>query len=188
MFRQASLATFRIFLAAIFVAMPHPTSNQGHAAKIVEAMMARVGEESIRHSDLIRYKAVVDIMYCSGLRLRPPGSMNESVRRVLNTYVDEELVFLEAKTRMPEGSGGFTEAVRKIRVEPKCANRWRSLGERYGQIFRAKTGDLMGESLLVRELEKRLLIDKFIKEKLGSDVRSWMQEARVRVPVKIFAE
>ena len=189
--KMAGMRNFAKFCVYVLLLAPlgsHGPVLASTSGRVIEAMMARVGEESVRYSDLVRYKAVVDVLHCVGLRIRAPGTTNQTKRKVLEAYIDEELLYLEARARLPEGSGVFPETVRKIRADSRCSGRWRSLGERYGQAWRQKAGDLAGESLLVRELEKRLLVDKFVKERLGADARTWLQEARVRTPVKIFTE
>ena len=127
-------------------------------------------------------------MQCIGARTKIPGQDSESFKKTLGRYIDEELIFFEARVKLADGSGNFQEAIRKIKSFPVCLNRWRSLGEKYSQLYNTKGHGLAGEGMIVRELEKRLLIDVFAREKIGMDIKTWLQEARVKVPIKYFTE
>lgn len=177
----------RIFLVLVAVfALPPLFAEEG--GLVVDGLLARVGEDTIQYSDLRRYRSVESIMQCVGERIKFPGSEKETVRRALTRYIDEELIYLEARAKMPDGSARFPETIRKIKSFPACHNRWKNLGEQYSQLWSSKANPLAGEGMLVRELEKRLLIDLFAKEKIGVDIKTWLQEARVKVPIKFYTE
>jgi hypothetical protein len=176
----------------LFVAICLSVSANALAADdesfLVEALLARVGDDVIQLSDLRRYKSVEAIMQCINIRLKTPGLDKESAKASLQRYIDEELIYIDAKSKQASSSSDFEEIIRKIKRFPSCSARWKSLGERYASIWNQKAGSLTGETMLVRELEKRLMIDQHVREKIGNDLRSWLQEARVRVPVKYFAD
>ena len=155
---------------------------------MMEALLARVGEEVVQLSDLRRFKSVEKIMQCISVRLKPPGLDKESGKASLQRFIDEELIYLDARSKQAPGSSEFEETIRKIKRFPACLSRWKALGEQYAALWNQKEGSLAGETMLVRELEKRLLVDQHVREKIGNDLRSWLQEARVRVPVKYFAD
>lgn len=155
---------------------------------VLEALLARVGEEIVQLSDLRRYKSIENIMQCIGARVKVPGLDAESLKQTLGRYVDEELIYLEARAKLAEGSGNFQETIRKIKSFPACSTRWRSLGEKYAQLYSTKANALVGEGMVVRELEKRLLVDMYTREKIGLDLKAWLQEARVKTPIKYYTE
>lgn len=155
---------------------------------VVEALLARVGEEVVQLSDLRRYKSVETIMQCISARIKTPGLHKETTKATLQRYIDEELIYLDARSKQGQSTPSFAESIQKIKRFPSCHARWKSLGERYASLWNQKEGSLTGETMLVRELEKRLLVDQHIRDKIGNDLRSWIQEARIRVPVKYFAD
>ena len=62
------------------------------------------------------------------------------------------------------------------------------MGERYAKIFRTESRAREGEGLLVRELEKRVLVENFRKKEVMPDMDLWKREASVRYPVKVYLE
>lgn len=162
-------------------------SSSVNAAILAEALLAKVGAGAVRYSDVVRFLAVEEVMICSGIRTRE-GVRFEPLVQSLHRYVDEELIYLEARVRLADGSGSFSEAIQKIKGNTKCYSRWRTLGKNYAELWSTKTRPKAGEGMLVRELEKRLLVDLFEQQRLGSDKSAWLQDVRLKIPVKIYVD
>ena len=175
-------------LFAFLAFLPADAVAEDQEKFVLEGLLARVGEESVQLTDLQRFKSVENIMQCIGLRTKVPAQDAENLKRTLARFVDEELIFFEARAKLADGSVNFQEAIRKIKAFPACISRWRSLGEKYAQLYSTKANNLAGEGMLVRELEKRLLIDYFAREKIGMDMKTWLQEARVKIAIKYYLE
>lgn len=162
--------------------------SQASSKKILaEALLAKVGSEAVRYSDLLRFLAVEEVMICSKVRRRI-GERFEPLVDSLNRYVNEELIYLEARVRVTEGSGVFSDAIKKIKADEKCRSRWRALGQKYGSLWSSRTRPKAGEGMLIRELEKRLLVDQYQRQRLGTDRVSWLRDVRLKIPVKIYVD
>jgi hypothetical protein len=152
----------------------------------VDALVAKVGREAVLQSDLLRFKEVKEVLVCAGVLKEAPASGDK--RQLLDAYVEEELMFLEARHRKVSTAGLIPQAVRLIHQNDLCKARWQRLGQEYSRFFRTKSRAREGESLLVRELEKRVLVERFRGTELVADGELWRREARARHPVKVYFE
>ena len=156
---------------------------------MIEALLGSVGDKVVQYSDLIRYQSVDQIMHCAKIRSSDSEiTQDVSLAKLLRQYVDEELIYLEARIRIPGGSGAFRKAIEKIKKAPICRKEWRTMGNRYSALWSSNRRPRAGEGMLVRELEKRLLVDLYIKTRIAADKISWLQEARVRHPIELYLE
>ncbi len=173
-------------VATVFLPV-RPDAEASGKAILAEASLAKVGSESVRYSDVLRFMAIEEIMVCSGIRKRI-GERFEPLVETLNRYVDEELIYLEARARISEGSGLFGGAITKIKEAANCYSRWQRLGKRYAGLWSTRARPKAGEGMLIRELEKRLLVDRYQRQRLGSDRTTWLQDVRLKIPVKIYVD
>lgn len=153
----------------------------------IDSLLAKVGRESVSSSDLERFKDMESILSCSGLRKREKA-LSSDLRPLLEEYIEEELMYLEARSRKLTTAGMIPETVKAIHRNADCKARWQSLGERYLELWKTNSRPREGQSILVRELEKRILIDKFRKTEIVGDTELWKRETKARYPVKIYLE
>jgi hypothetical protein len=153
----------------------------------VDALVAKVGREAVLESDLQRFREVNEVLVCAGV-LKREAPLSTERAALLEQYIEEELMFLEARTRKISTAGMIPQAVRQIHGRENCKSSWQQLGQSYSKFFRTAVRAREGESLLVRELEKRVLVDKFRKSELISDGELWKREAKSRNPVKVYLE
>jgi hypothetical protein len=149
--------------------------------------VAKVGREAVLQSDLLRFREVAGILECAGAVKRNPPLPSES-RQLLDAYVEEELMYLEARSKKISTAGLIPQAVRAIHQKEECKRRWQKLGQDFSAFFRTETRTREGEGLLVRELEKRVLVERFRKTELIADGELWRREVRNRHPVKVYVE
>lgn len=156
---------------------------------MADALLARVGRDSVTLSDLVRFQQVEVIMSCAGLRT---GANTEttgaSFEIVLNRFIEEELIYSEARTKKNAAKSMISDAIKAIQSNKKCQKDWRDLGKKYSTIWSTKGRPLEGEGMLVRELEKRLMIDAFTKTQIQGDRGIWLREAKVKIPIKLYLE
>lgn len=153
----------------------------------IDALLGKVGREAVLESDLHRFKEVTSVLVCAGV-LKRETELGSDQKKLLDAYVEEELMFLEARSKKISTAGLIPQAVRAIHQREDCKRRWQKLGQDFSRFFRTETRMREGESLLVRELEKRVLVDKFRKTELIADGELWRREARARYPVKVYIE
>lgn len=153
----------------------------------IDAIVAKVGREAVLQSDLMRFKEVMSVLSCAGV-IKREESPGEDRKQLIDAYVDEELIFLEARSKKISTAGLIPEAVRSIHKKEECKRRWQKLGQDFSRFYRTDTRAREGESLLVRELEKRVLVERFRRTELIADGELWRREARARYPVKVYIE
>jgi hypothetical protein len=153
----------------------------------VDSLLAKVGREAVLQSDLTRFAQVNDILACAGVihRAKP---LPKDQKDLLASYVDDELIYLEARAKKLTSGGLLPEAVHSIHAKPDCHTQWQNLGKKYSGFWRTEKRQREGESLLVRELEKQVLIEHFRRTELVTDAELWSREAKSRYPVKYLAE
>ena len=157
------------------------------AADTLDALVAKVGREAVLLTDLQRFSDVSKVLDCAGV-VRRAAPLPEEKKALLDVYVEEELMYQEARSRKLSTAGMIPQAVRAIHKTEACKGQWQRLGENYSKVFRTETRSREGESLLVRELEKRVLVEKFRKSEAISDGELWKREAKARYPVKVYLE
>lgn len=162
-------------------------SGPAQAADTVDALLAKVGREAVLLSDLQRFRDVSDILGCAEIVRRDPP-LSEDKKALLTAYVEEELMYQEARSRKLSTAGLIPQAVKAIHKSDACKSRWQKLGEEYSKVFRTENRAREGESLLVRELEKRVLVERFRKSEAAADGEAWKREAKSRYPVKVYLE
>lgn len=153
----------------------------------VDGLVAKVGREAVLQSDILRFKEVVGVLTCAGVLKREELATADN-KKILDAYIEEELMYLEARSKKISTAGLIPQAVSAIHRREDCKKRWQQLGQEFSRFYRTETRAREGESLLVRELEKRVLVDKFRKTELIADGELWRREARVRYPVKVYSE
>lgn len=153
----------------------------------VDGLLAKVGREPVMASDLDRFVDLDDILICAGKR-SSERVLPTAQAQLLSVYVEEELMYQEAKAKKLSTDGATQDAVKTIHSRPACKTKWQNLGEKYITLWKTGAHPREGQSLLVRELEKRVLVDKFRKSEFIGDMDVWRREARTRYPVKIYLE
>jgi hypothetical protein len=176
----------RSFLILAFLAVPALASGPREELE-VDALLAKVGREAVLLSDLRRFSEVEGILACADVVKREKPLPGER-KALLNAYIDEELFYLDARARKTSTSGQIPLSVQAILAKPGCKSRWLELGSRYSKFWKTEFHGREGESLLVRELEKRVLVEKFRRAEVIPDPEVWRREAAVRYPVKIFLD
>ncbi len=159
--------------------------GSAHAAQEIDSLLAKVGREAVLLSDLERFADVDKVLLCADVVKREkPLPMDR--KSLLNAYVDDELLYQEARLKKVSTSGQIPLSVQAILSKDTCRSQWLALGQRYSKVWRTEMRAREGEGLLVRELEKRVLVEKF--RKTVPDVDLWRREAGVRYPIKIYLE
>lgn len=159
---------------------------QAHAAGVeVDSLLAKVGREAVLLSDLNRFADVDKVLLCADV-VKRDSVLPSDRKALLNAYVDEELLYQEARMKKVSTSGQIPISVQAILSKDDCRSQWLALGQRYSKIWRTEMRTREGEGLLVRELEKRVLVEKF--RKTVPDFDLWRREAGVRYPIKIYLE
>ncbi len=153
----------------------------------VDSLLAKVGREAVLLSDIERFSEVDKVLVCAGVYKREiPLSSDKKL--LLSAYIDEELMYLEARAKKVSTAGRIPLSVQLILSKENCRTKWLALGEYYSKIFRTESRAREGEGLLVRELEKRVLVENFRKKEIMPDLDLWKREAAVRYPIKVYLE
>lgn len=173
--------------AALLILSALPAAAAPPGAVLFDALVARVGHEAVTLQDLNRYRDVNDVMVCAGLRTGA-ASRAVSTRALLDRYVEEELQVLEARARKVTSGGRLSRAVDRILASAECRKDWIQLGRSYGKVWNTQARPRDGEGQLVRELEKRLLVDHFLETENLGEKSTWFREARLKHPVKLYLE
>lgn len=153
----------------------------------IDALLAKVGREAILLSDLQRFQEVDKVLHCADLFKREKP-LPEGRRALLSAYVDEELMYQEARAKKITTAGQVPLTVQQILAKESCRSRWSTLGNKYSKLFHTDARTREGEGLLVRELEKRVLVENFRRKEIMPDLDLWKREAALRYPVKIYLE
>lgn len=176
-------------LTLIWFSAPASAQSRGPASLnvAVDSLVAKVGNEAVLLSDLTRFAQVNEVLACAGVLQRDKPLPKEE-RDLLSAYVDDELIYLDAKSKKLTTGGMIPQAVRAIHDKGECRAQWQALGKKYSTFWRTEVRQREGESLLVRELEKQVLVERFRKTEIVTDADLWRREARTRYPVKILRE
>lgn len=153
----------------------------------VDALLAKVGRDAVLLSDLERFADVERVLECAGV-VKRDKPLPADRKGLLNAYIDEELFYQEARSKKTGTAGQIPLSVQKIQSKEACRREWLALGGRYAKLWKTENRAREGESMLVRELEKRVLVEKFKKSEAMPDAEIWKREASVRYPVKIYLE
>lgn len=153
----------------------------------IDSLLAKVGREAVLLSDLRRFADVDRVLLCAGVVKREKPLPTER-KALLEAYINEELLFLEARTKKVSTSGQIPLSVQAIQAKESCRSKWLALGQKYSKIWKTESRTREGEGYLVRELEKRVLIEKFRRQEVIPDFELWKREASVRYPVKVYLE
>ncbi len=153
----------------------------------IDALVAKVGREAVLVSDLQRFSDVDKVLVCAGF-IKREQELPSDKKGLLGAFIQEELMYLEARTKKVSTAGQIPLTVQSILSKENCRSRWVSLGEKYSKLFRTESRIREGEGLLVRELEKRVLVENFKKKEVMSDQDLWKREASARYPVKVYLE
>lgn len=174
-------------LSFLFVSYLIFNSQIANAA-LVEALLARVGREAVTLSSLTRFSDVEKIMQCAGLRSTSSPEAKANMQQGLEQYLEEELIYVEATGKKKGFDGLLPLAIQAIHKKENCLKNWQNLGERYTKLWSTSRRPRDGESMLVRELEKRMMIDKFSKEQIQGDRSAWLREEKVKIPIKLYTD
>jgi hypothetical protein len=153
----------------------------------VDALIGKIGRDPILQSDLQRFKDVYQVLDCAKL-IAKEFNLNVDQKKLLEIYIEEELMYQDARARKISSAGLIQQSVKAIHKNENCKLKWQKLGEQYSKAYRTENRIREGESLLVRELEKRILVDKFRKTEVIADGELWKREAKTRYPVKVYLE
>ncbi len=153
----------------------------------LDGLLAKVGRESVSYTDLLRFREVDKVLACAGI-VKRAADLPDQLRPLLDAYLEEELMYLEARSRKLSAPGMLQEAVSSIHKVPECKAGWQNLGERYGKFWRTASFPREGESQLVRELEKRVLVERFRKNELNADSELWRREVKARYAIKVYVD
>ncbi|RYZ95199.1 MAG: hypothetical protein EOP11_25270 [Proteobacteria bacterium] len=175
------------FFAALAFAGITLAPAAGFAAPTVDALVAKVGREAVLLSDLQRFRDLSEILDCASV-VRREGPLAADKKGLLDAYIEEDLMFQEARSRKLSTAGMIPQAVKAIHKVDACKERWQKLGAEYSKVYRTEARAREGESLLVRELEKRVLVERFRKSEAAADGEGWKREAKSRYPVKVYLE
>lgn len=177
-------------MKALFLLLISLTASAREPASLgveVDSLLAKVGHEAVLQSDLSRFSQVNEILACAGVVQRAKA-LPKDPKDLLNAYIDDELIYLEARAKKLTSGGMLPQAVRSIHDKAECHNQWQSLGKKFSSFWKTENRQREGESLLVRELEKQVLIEHFRRTEIVTDAELWAREAKSRYPVKYLAE
>ncbi|MGZ3696287.1 MAG: hypothetical protein ACXWQO_20020 [Bdellovibrionota bacterium] len=178
---------FLFLLCSFTVTSPAQARDPASLEVPVDSLVAQVGHEAVLNSDLSRFSQVNDVLACAGV-IQREKPLPKDPKALLDAYVEEELIYLEAKAKKTATAGMIPQAVKAIHDKSECHNQWQNLGKKYSSFWRTETRVREGESLLVRELERQVLIERFRKTEILSDADLWRREAKTRYPVKILLQ
>ena len=171
---------------AIFIGLFLINGSAIAGAILFDSLIARVGQEAVTLNDVTRFRNVEDIMLCAGLRDK--RHKNESIQETLNRYIEEELFYLEARAKKSGAPSSLSKAMDTLREKKNCRDDWNQLGRLYGKAWETDARPREGEGMLVRELEKRLMIDRYLKTANIGDRSDWIRETRIRYAVKLYLD
>jgi hypothetical protein len=155
-------------LAFLFIAFFLPAEAIAADSTEVDALLGRVGREAVLVSDLQRFSSVDKVLACAGVLKREKPLPTDRLA-LLRIYVDEELMYQEARAKKVSTAGQIPISVQMIQGKESCRSQWLSLGGKYSRLWRTETRPREGEGMLVRELEKRVLVEKFRKSEVIPD-------------------
>ena len=178
---------YRFIFLAFFVFFFGAKAAENSEEILFESLLASVSNNMVMLSDIQRFHEVESIMICSGLR-NEQGKTNELLPKILNRYLDEELLYVAAIAKKQEISNNFQQAIQKIQSKELCSERWRKLGKSYGRIWGSNRKLRGGQVQLLRELEKRLLIDLFAEKSLKVNKENWLRETKLKTPIQLFIQ
>jgi hypothetical protein len=179
---------FSLLLSILLPVLFPGNAFSAEAPKVeIDSLIGRVGREGVLLSDIQRFAEVDKILLCAGIKKRDKPLPIER-KALLSSYIEEELMYLEARAKKVSTAGQVPLSVQAILAKEACRSTWLSLGERYAKLYRTDTRAREGEGLLVRELEKRVLVESFRRKEIMLDVELWKREASVRYPVKVYLE
>lgn len=171
----------------LFAFFTLPSSASEPQGIELDSLLAKVGREAVLLSDLQRFADVDRILICAGVSKRE-NPLPADKKALLNAFIEDELMYQEARAKKVQTAGQIPLSVQMIMSKDSCRNRWVNLGEKYSKMYRTEARAREGEGLLVRELEKRVLVEKFRKKEVIPDLELWKREAALRYPVKIYLE
>lgn len=173
-----------IFLSLFFLELSVALASD---PSLVDGFVATVGAESVFYSDLLKFRGVDEVLDCAKLRHRGQ-QLSAAKRALLNVYIEEELVYQEARSKKFKSQHLVLQASRQIQTNPACWELWKKLGADWGEYWRSPTRKYEGESQLVMELEKRLNIDAFTKAEPTVSSELWRREVRQKFPVRVLID
>lgn len=152
----------------------------------VDGLLAKVGSEAVLQSDLHRFKQVKEVLACA--KIFENAEDQKAKPDLLENYIEEELMYLEARSRRLSTAGQVQKAVQSIHGRDACKSKWQSLGKSFSEFYRTESRLREGESLLVKELEKRILVQQLRSSGGVTDTELWKRELRAKFPVKVYAQ
>ncbi|MGZ3685458.1 MAG: hypothetical protein ACXVCI_16470, partial [Bdellovibrionota bacterium] len=135
----------------------------------VDALLATVGRDAVLLSDIQRFADVDKVLQCAGV-VKRKDALPTDRKALLNAYIDEELFYQEARLKKTNTAGQIPLSVQMIQSKAACREKWLALGDRYSKVWKTETRTKEGEGMLVRELEKRVLVERFRKSEVVQDV------------------
>lgn len=153
----------------------------------VDALLARVGKEAVLESDLERYADMDNILRCLGIK---KSGSTPSISRLdlLNKYIDDEILYLDARSKKAKQLGIINTAVKDIYKKDECKKQWLDLGKKYSKYWNIDSRRKEGEGQLIKELEKRIFLHKYIESLSEGDAGAALQEAKIKTIVKVYME
>ena len=112
----------------------------------------------------------------------------EAFNITLGRYIEEELMYQEARSKKMSSTGFLQNAITSIQKKKNCLQEWQELGKRFGGMWSTSKRPHEGESMLVRELEKRLLVDNFEQTQIKSERGLWVREQKVKIPIRLYLD
>src|SRR5690606_31023782 len=99
----------------------------------IDGLMAKVGREAVLQSDLSRFKEVVGVLSCAGV-LKREEPLSSDRKKLIDAYIEEELMYLEARSKKIATAGLIPQAVSAIHKREECKARWQKLGQEYSRF------------------------------------------------------
>ena len=177
---------FAFLLVFILPALAYSAEVPKNAV-LVESFLAQIGKDPVMLTDLNKYRDVTGVLTCAGV-VKQEKELPSETKPLLENYIEDELMYFEAKAKKISSAGLILGAVHSIQKDEKCKIMWQKLGEKYGKYWKTPNHTREGEVILVRELEKRLLIDRFRKSEVISDPELWKRETRAKYSVKVLID
>ncbi|MCO5144059.1 MAG: hypothetical protein M9962_13295 [Oligoflexia bacterium] len=153
----------------------------------VDALIARVGKEAVLESDLERYQDLNKILVCIEVK-KNNDTVGLSRTDLLNKYIDDEILYLEARSKKSKQLGIINSAVKEIYKKEACKKQWLDLGKKYSSYWNIDSRRKEGEGQLIKELEKRVFIQNYLTSLSEGDASASLQEAKIKTLVKVYLE
>lgn len=156
---------------------------------LVESVIARIANEPVLLSEVRQFVDVIEILECAGLREKSKVSTavpKKDDQRKLQQYIEDELIYLDARGNSVRLKQDIRNVVSQIKSKRKCAALLRELDKSLATLYRSGRGVSRGGAVLLRQLEKALLVEQHKRDEVRVQSSTWVSEAKSRTKIEVF--